>query len=128
MRRTARGTFDVDLVPAASELEGAVRRFDFTKTFRGDLEGAGAGVMLSCGDPTQGSAGYVAVETVEGTLDDRKGRFVLQQLGTMQAGVQSLVYAVAPGSGTGELAGIVGTLRLDVDDDGTHRFELDYEL
>lgn len=128
MTRTARGTFDVELVPAAPELGGVVRRYDFSKSFHGDLEGRGAGVMLSSGDPTQGSAGYVAVEAVDGVLDERTGGFVLQQLGTMRAGAQALVYEVAPGSGSGELAGIVGTLRLDVDGDGTHRFELDYDL
>lgn len=128
MRQTARGTFDVELVPEEPELGGAVRRFRFTKTFRGGLAGSGAGVMLSSGDPASGSAGYVAVETVDGVLGDQSGQFALQQMGLMHAGAQSLVYEVAPGSGAGDLEGIVGTLRLDVDDDGTHRYELDYEL
>lgn len=128
MRRKATGTFDVDLVPGEPELDGAVRRFHFTKTFRGDLAGSGAGVMLSTGDPASGSAGYVAVERLAATLGDRTGEFVLQQMGLMHAGAQTLVYEVAPGSGEGGLEGIVGTFHLDVDDDGTHRYELDYEL
>jgi hypothetical protein len=84
--------------------------------------------MLSCGDPQSGSAGYVAIETVRGRLLDREGGFALQQMGRMQAGSQTLHYEVVPGSGDGELQQITGTLRLTVDEDGTHRFELTYEL
>lgn len=68
MMGTARGTFDIKIEQAPPELEGAVNRYDFTKTFHGDLAGSGAGVMLSCGDPESGAAGYVAIETVRGRL------------------------------------------------------------
>lgn len=128
MSEIARGTFDIDLKPAPSELGGAVGRYDFSKTFHGDLEGAGEGVMLSVGDPQSGSAGYVAIETVAGRLRDRQGSFALQQLGMMHAGSQSLYYEVVPGSGQRELEAITGTLRLAIEDDGTHRYELEYEL
>jgi Protein of unknown function (DUF3224) len=66
-------------LPGPSELEGTVNRFDFTKTFRGDLQGDGVGVMLSSGDPQKGAAGYVAIEMVNGQLGDHRGRFALQQ-------------------------------------------------
>lgn len=122
------GTFDVQMQPGQPELEGAVSRFELSKTFHGDLEAAGAGVMLSCGDPQSGSAGYVAIETVRGRLGGREGGFALQQMGLMLAGSQTLRYEVVPGSGDGELQGITGTFHLTIDDDGTHRFELDYEL
>lgn len=128
MTRTARGTVEVQIRPGAPELDGAVGRFDLSKTFTGDLEGTGAGVMLSAGDPRAGTAGYVAIETVRGRLDGREGGFALQQFGTMHAGAQELRYEVVPGSGTGGLAGITGTLRLAVDDDGTHRFTLEHDL
>jgi Protein of unknown function (DUF3224) len=124
----ARGTFDIDLKPGPTELGGAAGRFDFTKTFHGDLAGEGAGIMLSAGDPGQGSAGYVALETVSGQLGGRTGGFALQQFGTVLDGAQALTYEVVPGSGHGELAGITGTFALTVDDDGTHRYELDYRL
>ena len=125
---TARGTFDVHMQAGQPELDGAVSRFELSKTFHGDLEGAGAGVMLSCGDPQSGSAGYVAIETVQGRLGDREGGFALQQMGLMIAGSQTLHYEVVPGSGSGELQGITGTFELTIDDDGTHRFELDFTL
>jgi hypothetical protein len=128
MSATASGTFDIHLVPAPGELDGGVSRFDFTKTFIGDLEGAAAGVMLSAGDPQSGSAGYVAIETVRGKLGGRAGGFALQQFGTMRAGTQTLHYEVVPGSGAGDLAGISGRLRLTIDVDGTHHYELEYEI
>jgi hypothetical protein len=129
MSRIAKGTFDVELTAGVPEVEGAVGRFDFTKTFHGDLEGAGVGVMLSGGNPRNGEAGYVAMETVRGRLGgDRQGGFALQQFGVMHAGSQTLHYEVVPGSGHGELGGIVGTFSLTVEDDGTHRYQLDYDL
>lgn len=128
MSDIALGTFDVKLQPGPSELDGAVSRFELSKTFHGDLEAVGAGVMLSCGDPQSGSAGYVAIETVRGRLSGREGGFALQQLGLVRAGSQTLYYEVVPGSGDGELQNIAGTFHLTIDDNGTHRFELDYEL
>ena len=125
---TARGTFDVTLTPATPELDGVVSRIQLHKLFRGGLEGEGAGVMLSAGDPASGSAGYVAIEVVRGTLDGRPGAMVLAQLGLMVAGSQSLHYEIVPGSGQGELAGVTGSLDLVVDPDGTHRYELRYDL
>jgi hypothetical protein len=124
---TASGTFDVDLTPAATELDGAVSRFELHKRFHGDLEGEGAGVMLSAGDPAAGAAGYVAIETFRGTLAGRRGGVVFAQLGVMHAGSQSLRYVIVPGSGVEELAGINGELQLLVEADGTHRFTLTYE-
>lgn len=128
MSKIANGTFDVEMQPGPRELDGAVSRFELSKTFHGDLEAVGAGIMLSCGDPQSGSAGYVAIETVRGRLGDREGGFALQQLGLVSAGSQTLHYEVVPGSGEGDLQDITGTFHLAIDDDGTHRFELSYEL
>ncbi len=128
MRRTASGTFDVTLRPGSAELDGAVSRFELTKQFHGDLDGNGVGVMLSGGHPQAGTAGYVAIETVSGHLGELEGGFAMQQFGTMSGGSQTLHYEVVPGSGTGELAGLSGTLRLTIDPDGTHHYQLDYDL
>ncbi len=128
MSSTANGTFDIEMTPGSPEVDGAVGRFDFSKTFRGDLEAAGAGVMLSFGDPQAGAAGDVAMETVRGRLGDRQGGFALQQLGTMHAGSHTLHYDVVPGSGDGELEGIAGSFHFTVETDGTHRYELEYDL
>lgn len=98
---TAKGTFEIAMTPSAPEISGAVGRLDFAKTWRGDLEGMGSGVLLSCGDPQAGEAGYVAIETIEGRLGDRDGGFTLQQLGSMHGGSPTLHYNVSPGSGRG---------------------------
>ena len=128
MPMTAKGKFEMELTPAAAELAGAVQRFEFTKTFHGDLTGTGTGVMLSSGTPQAGEAGYVAIETVTGRLGDRVGGFALQQFGTMHAGSQNLHYQVVPGSGRDALEGITGMFHLTVENDGTHLYELEYEI
>lgn len=102
-------------------------RMHLQKTWHGDLEGSGSGTMVAAGDPGAGEAAYVAIERVDGTLDGRTGSFAFVQLGTMHGGSQSLHYVVAPGTGTGGLAGITGVLVLTIDQRG-HTWELDYEL
>ena len=124
---TARGTFEIERRPGAPEGGGAIARHDFAKRFTGDLEGDGVGLMLSAGDPATGTAGYVAIEVVTGTLDGRRGSFALQQYGTMSGGEQRLEYEVVPGSGDGELGGIGGRLDLSVED-GAHSYVLEYHL
>lgn len=118
--------FVIEMTPAEPLLDGTAR-FDFTKTWRGVLEGTSAGVMLSAGDPMGGSAGYVALEAVDGALDGRRGTFVLQQCGTMTAGAPTLIYAVVPGSGTGALAGLQGTVEILVAE-GEHEVQVSYSL
>jgi len=127
MTNTAKGTFDVELTPGQTELDGAVSRFDFIKTFHGEITGRARGLMLASGDRNAGAAGYVAIEVVEGVVNDRRGSFALQQLGTMSSGSQTLRYEVVPGSGKDELAGICGTFELTIED-GAHHYELAYEL
>lgn len=127
MANTARGTFEVELVPGPAEVDGAVARVDLTKTFDGDLDGDSRGVMLSGGDPASGEAGYVAIEVFTGRLGDRRGSFALQQFGTMSGGRQDLRYEIVPGSGRDDLQGISGVLDLTIEDDGTHRYALEYD-
>ncbi|MDN5821157.1 MAG: DUF3224 domain-containing protein [Brachybacterium sp.] len=114
-------TFTVDLSPAEI-LPGAADRFDLSKTWTGALEGTSRGVMLTAGDPAGGSASYIATETFEGTLDGRDGSLTFQQLGTMADDEPELRYIIAPGSGTGALAGITGTLTIGaIDEEGRHQ-------
>lgn len=84
--------------------------------------------MLSGGDPQAGATGYVAIETVTGRLDDRIGAFALRQFGILCDGMQTLHYEVVPGSGSGDLVGISGTLSLTIDSDGLHHYQLEYRL
>jgi hypothetical protein len=126
MTETARGAFEVTLTPQPSD-DSAFGRFDLAKTWSGDLTGTSQGLMLSAGDPGQGRAGYVALEVCEGTLRGHAGSFAFQQLGVMRPEGQELRYDIVPGSGSGELAGIEGSLALTIDDQG-HTYELTYTL
>lgn len=125
MSETAHGTFEVTITP--QESDDGIGHLTIAKVWSGDLAGTGHGLMLSAGDPTGGSAGYVALEVVDGTLHGRSGSLAFHQLGTMHDGDQQLHYLVVPGSGTGELAGITGSLALTIDDRG-HSYELTYAL
>lgn len=120
------GQFSIDLTPG-DPLHAGTGRFDFTKTWTGGLDGTSSGTMLSVGDPSTGTAGYVAIEVFTGGVDGREGTFALQQFGTMVGGEASLTYVVAPGSGSGALAGLTGTVYLEVVE-GVHEVRFEYEL
>jgi hypothetical protein len=98
-----------------------------SKRFEGDLTAVGQGEMLTALTPVKGSAGYVAIERVTGTLHGKAGGFVFQHSGTMNRGAQELSIRVVPGSGTGQLAGIEGNFKIDIVD-GTHYYEFEYTL
>jgi hypothetical protein len=122
---TLTASFTVQMTPA-EPIAAATGRFDLAKTWTGEVDGTSAGVMLTAGDPAGGSAGYVAIETFTGTLDGRSGTIAFQQLGTMAGGEPVLTYVIAPGSGTGELADLTGTLTIgEIDDQGVHRITLE---
>lgn len=124
---TLRATFTVDLTPAEI-LPGAAGRFDLAKTWTGDLAGTSRGVMLTAGNPASGSASYIATELFEGVLDGRRGTLTFQQLGTMAGGDPDLRYLIAPGSGTGDLAGLTGTLTIGaIDDEGVHQVSIELD-
>lgn len=116
--------FEIQMTPADPTVPGT-GRLTFTKTWSGDMVGTSAGEMLSGGDPSTGNAGYVAVEVFTGSIDGREGTVVLTQHGTMTDGEALLDYRVAPGSGTGDLAGLTGTVVLEVDAEGTHHVRIE---
>jgi hypothetical protein len=128
MATVAKGTFEVEMTPGEAEIEGEVRRFEIEKVFQGDLVGTSRGVMMAGGDPEAGSAGYVAMEVVSGQIDGRTGSFALFQLGSMRGGESNLRYEVVPGSGQDGYEGMTGLLHLTIEDDGTHRYELEFEV
>ena len=128
MTRTASGTFEVTLAPQAwPEVEPLLGRRTIDKRFHGDLDAASLGQMLSAGTAVAGSAGYVAMERVVGTLHGQRGSFVLQHNATMNRGAPQLSIAVVPDSGTDELVGLSGTMRIRVED-GRHHYAFDYAL
>jgi hypothetical protein len=126
---TARGTFDVKTIPQSGDGGGGgpFGRLFLEKQFHGDLEGTGTGQMLGAFTATEGSAGYVALELFTGTLQGRKGSFILQHTGTMQKGVPNMLVTVIPDSGTGELAGIRGKMTILIEGK-KHSYEFDYVM
>lgn len=126
MTKQAIGTFDVKLnpVPMEEQAEGSLLgRLTIDKVFHGGLQATSKGEMLSAGTLVQGSAGYVAIECVTGTLDGRKGTFVLQHNGTLDRGAPSLIVQVVPDSGTDELTGLRGVFSIDISNGHAYTFE-----
>jgi len=129
MTRHASGTFDVKLIPQSDEdiSDPTIGRMSLDKQFHGDLQAGSRGQMLAVHGDAKGSAGYVAMERVIGSLHGRSGSFALQHSGTMTRGEPHLVITVVPDSGTGELVGLAGTLMIDIVD-GKHFYAFDYTL
>ena len=124
------GTFEPTTTPqpgTAQDGDAAIGRLVLSKTFQGDLEGSGSGQMLAVRTAVEGSAGYVALERVTGTLQGRSGSFVLQHHGVMHRGTPSLSVNVVPDSGTDGLAGISGTMEIIIAD-GDHSYDFSYTL
>ncbi len=130
MPQVAQGFFEVKTAPLPADDATAatsISRYSLDKAWRGDLEGASAGEMLGAGNPAGGTAGYVAIEQVTGTLHGKNGSFALQHFGSMHAGQFDLNVRVVPGSGTGDLEGIAGTLAIIISG-GKHSYALEYTV
>lgn len=122
----ANGTFDVKLTPQPAD-DPALGRMLLDKQFHGDLDATSKGQMLSAVTDVKGSAGYVAIERVSGSLGGRIGGFVLQHSGTMTRGTPQLSVTVVPDSATGQLAGLTGTMEIKIDG-GKHYYQFEYTL
>lgn len=96
-------------VPYEQPDEGpTLSRIHVTETFVGDIQGDGVVEFLQAAQP-DGTASFVGIERVTGTIAGRSGSFLLQDAGTVKAGVVSGEWFVVPGSGTGALTGLRGT-------------------
>jgi hypothetical protein len=128
MKTQASGTFDVQLKPQDDKSADAiVGRLLIDKQFHGDLEGTSRGQMLTAITAVKDSAGYVAIEQISGTLQGRKGTFMLQHTGLMTRGEPQLTITVVPDSGTDELTGIMGKMTIKIAD-GKHSYDFEYTL
>lgn len=125
------GTFAVTLTPMESFATGQeglkLGRLSIEKTFAGALNAVSRGEMFSAITTTPGSAGYVAVEQVQGELDGRAGSFALQHFGVMNRGESRLILEVIPDSGTGELTGLTGEMQIR-NENGQHFYDFEYQL
>jgi hypothetical protein len=125
------GEFTVQLKPMDGYVKGIdgvnLGRMSIDKQFSGALNATSKGEMLSAMTTTQGSAGYVAIEQVIGTVEGKQGSFVLQHFGTMNKGSDHLVLEVVPDSGAGGLIGISGNMKINMKD-GKHFYDFEYQL
>jgi hypothetical protein len=131
MTKHAKGAFDVKVIPQKPDSKEAesskLGRMSLDKQFQGDLEATSTGEMLATMTEVKGSAGYVAMERVNGTLQGKSGTFVLQHSATMTRGVPQMSVTVVPDSATGDLAGLTGTMTIKIEE-GKHFYEFDYTL
>jgi hypothetical protein len=134
---TARGPFDVKVIPQDDKLNDGISRMLLDKQYHGDLEGTSKGQMLAVGN-AKNSGVYVAVETFTGTLqagsgekgavEKKTGSFSLHHTGVMTKGAPSLSIDVVPDSGTGQLTGIAGKMNIIIAPDGKHSYDFEYTL
>ncbi len=125
------GKFDVQMKPLESSFVGqngiTVSRMSIDKTFKGALSAHSQGEMISAVTETPGSAAYVAIEQVTGTLSGKSGSFVLQHAGRMDQGAAKLTLETVPDSATDELQGLRGTMQIRVEE-GQHHYDFEYVL
>jgi hypothetical protein len=130
----AKGSFDVKMIPAEpTDFEKAndIIRFTSDKTWHGDFEGVSHIEMITGSTASTGSMAYVAIERMTGKLNGRQGSFTFSHRATMMKGAASageLSVTVVPNSGTGELTGLTGSLKIDIDAQGKHTWTFDYSL
>ena len=130
MSQRATASFDITTwdEQAYDERDGIrLSRTRVVKVFRGEIEGESTAELLMA-VAGEDSAAYVGMERVTGLVNGRSGSFVYLHTATAAGGTQSATWAVVAGSGTGELAGISGQLRIDNLPDAGHVLTLDYEL
>ena len=127
MTRTTTGPFDVKLLPQEDAADpSGIARLLLDKAFHGELEATSRGQMLGLRTANNTSGGYVAMEKVTGTLAGRKGTFHLMHYGVGKRGTNTLTLDVVPDSGTDELEGLTGSMRIVIKEGGAHYYEFDY--
>lgn len=131
VKSTARARFAIESWDEEPYDEGEgvpkLTRASVRKKLTGDVEGEGrVEYLMSYRD--DGTATFVGLERVRGSVGGRTGTFVLRRDGVFEGGQAKESYSVVPGSGTGELAGLTGEGRTSVGHGMEHPFELEYEI
>jgi Protein of unknown function (DUF3224) len=127
----AKGEFQIQFEPQVPSFKGnhdiKIGRMSLRKKYTGALEALSIGEMLSATCPIPGHAGYIALEQVIGTLDGHKGSFVIQHFGIKDASSQEQRVEIIPGSGTGQLNNIKGSMTIRAEGQ-KHAYEITYSL
>ncbi len=101
-------------------------RASHTKTFAGDLVGTSTVEILTA-VTTEGPSAYVGLERITGVLHGKAGSFVVAHSAVGGAG-RTPALPIVPRTGTGELKSIHGEIVIERRADGSHVYEIDYEL
>jgi Protein of unknown function (DUF3224) len=131
MKKTANARFAITTWDEKPYSEGPdlpkLTRATVKKTFSGDIEGEGQVDYLMM-YRSDGSAAFIGLERITGSVGGKKGTFVLQRTGVFEDGQAKESYAVVPGSATGELRGLRGEGSTSVGHGMEHPFSLSYEF
>jgi hypothetical protein len=105
-----------------------VTRAKVSRSFEGDIEGAGTVEWLMAYDE-DGSATFVGIERIVGSIGGRTGTVVLRHVGAFDGQVAKADLLVVPGSGTGELRGVrgEGSFEAGLGPDGVRSISLDVD-
>jgi Protein of unknown function (DUF3224) len=124
---SAAGEFEVKLIPQDDKLNNGISRILLDKHYHGELEGDSSGQMLAAGS-AKTTGVYVAIETFTGSIRGRTGGFSLYHTGVTTKGGPELAIKVVPGSGTGQLTDITGSMNIKIAADGKHSYDFEYML
>jgi hypothetical protein len=124
-KMTATGTFEVNLEPQEDQATPAGRML-INKIYSGALVGTGIGQMISK-RTENGASVYYAIEEFSGSVDGQSGALTLVHNGFMDKDSHTLDIQILPGSASGELANITGSMTI-TQEDGVHAYELNYQL
>ena len=126
---TASGSFSVSSwkEDAYDEAEGGgkLTRATVELAFSGAIDGDAAVEWLMAYRPN-GTAHFVGLARLRGSVDGRAGTFVLENTGEFDGMVARGEWSVVQGSGTGDLEGLTGAGGFEAGQEAT--YTLDYEL
>jgi hypothetical protein len=128
--KTVKGSFQVKSSPLENDSttqEIGAMRMKFDKSFEGSLSAKSIVSMMGIMDRSTGSGAYVAIEKIEGELENKKGSFCMAHSSSMNQGVPQQSITVIPGTGTDELKNISGTMIIDIID-GNHFYTFQYQI
>ena len=127
----ARGSFEVTSWEEETYEEmddgGKLTRASVAQTFTGDIEGNGA-VQWLMSYRADGTAHFVGLQRVRGTMAERSGAFVLETIGEFDGKVARWAASVVDGSGTGGLRGLTGSGTFEAPNGPRASFDLNYQL
>lgn len=91
------------------EIEGGAKlsQAKVTQSYSGAIEGIGS-VEYLMAYTVNGTASFVGIERVTGSVDEKSGTFVIQHVGAFKDDKATSSWSIVAGSGTGALADLRG--------------------